>query len=38
MTTNLLSPYWQNLAVPLGATNLLFAPGNAAAFYRILEQ
>jgi hypothetical protein len=38
VTTNLATPDWQNLAGPLGATNLLFAPGNGAAFYRILEQ
>jgi len=38
MTTNLLTPNWQNLAGPLSATNLLFAPSNDAAFYRILGQ
>lgn len=38
MTTNLATPNWQNLAGPLTATNLLFAPGNDAAFYRVLGQ
>jgi hypothetical protein len=35
-TTNLLTANWQNLGGPLTATNLLFAPSNDAAFYRIL--
>jgi hypothetical protein len=37
-TTNLAAPNWQNLAGPLSAASLLFAPSNAAAFYRILGQ
>ncbi len=37
-TTNLATPNWQNLAGPLTATNVLFAPSNDAAFYRILGQ
>ena len=38
MTTNLAAPNWQTLAGPLSANNLLFAPSNTAAFYRVLEQ
>lgn len=38
MTTNLANPNWQNLGVPVNATNLLLSPSNAAAFYRILGQ
>ena len=36
MTTNLAAGNWQNLAGPLGATNLLFAPSNSAAFFQVV--
>jgi hypothetical protein len=36
VTTNLAAPVWQDLAGSPGATNLLVAPANGAAFYRIL--
>ena len=37
-TTNLQDSDWQNLGVPMNATNLLVSPTNEATFYRILGQ
>jgi len=37
MTTNLLSPNWQDLG-SVGGTNLVVIPSNNAAFYRIIGQ
>ncbi|HXC34478.1 MAG TPA: putative Ig domain-containing protein [Candidatus Acidoferrales bacterium] len=38
MTTNLANPNWQDVGSPIGGTNLLIAPSNSAAFYRIVGQ
>ena len=37
-TTNLNNPDWQDLGVPMGASNLLILPTNGAGFYRIYGQ
>jgi hypothetical protein len=38
MTTNLLSPDWQNFGGTISGTNLVVTPSNNAAFYRIVGQ
>ena len=38
MTTNLNSAAWQNVGSPTSLTNLMLAPSNAGAFYRIQGQ
>jgi hypothetical protein len=37
-TTNLVNPAWQNVGGPTSGTNVILAPGNGAAFYRIQGQ
>ena len=38
VTTNLAKPDWQNVGGPISTTTIMFAPSNAASFYRILGQ
>jgi hypothetical protein len=38
VSTNLAIPGWQNLGSVTSSTNLLFAPANAGAFYRVQGQ
>jgi hypothetical protein len=35
LTTNLLSPSWQDLGAPVSANSVLVSPTNGAAFYRV---
>lgn len=38
LTTNLVSPSWQSLGVPVNANSLLVSPTNEAALYRVYGQ
>jgi hypothetical protein len=38
MTTNLVSPVWQNVGAAINANTLMVLPTNGATFYRIEGQ